>query len=65
MTYSAKDLERAVYYYGGLYPNISAVPLAELIADVRREALEAAAQIADANDLPGTAEHIRALKDKP
>ena len=62
MTYSPNDLERADRFTLA-NPMVSNAAVAQLIADVRREALEAAAEIADANDLPGTADQIRALKD--
>jgi len=67
MTYSAKDLERARVFLNHYLPDDTDV--AQLIADVRREALEEAAKLADKawatcryGDL---AKKIRALKGEP
>jgi hypothetical protein len=62
MTYNAKDLERAYSNWGDTPSH-----LAQMIADVRREALEDAWRLADRNGDDVTAdsilELIRLLKD--
>lgn len=60
MSFTPKDLERAHdrRLWAGTYEKA-----AQMIADVRREALEEAAKVAYLNDCDEAARLIRALKD--
>jgi Tfp pilus assembly protein PilO len=63
MSYTPKDLERARVFLNHYLPDDTDV--AQLIADVRREALEEAAEFAEQyiGAHPALVERIRALKD--